>query len=635
MLAKLTLERFRGFRSMIVALKPITLVVGPNSSGKTSVLHAVRLASSALTLALDDPNNAPRIDGDHINVCQDLVLRDHTKLMRAGEWEEMFTSRSVAEGVEMLVSLEFDDSSPIQGIDVRLGYARNAVLKMSVDVRSKAISDTAAQFPPGSKYRQPAIREELLKIRPLAVLVPAFYGVVLDEEYRSGAVVNRLLEGGEQSRIVRNLVARLKPAAFASLNTFIKRTVGAELISATPSSEIDRVEQLIVRFKDWDGPLELASAGAGLVNLIALYAAMERYREEKSGGRSLIFLLDEPEAHLHPKLQGDLGVAMADLVGEFGAQLIMATHSIEMINRLGQRNDVALLHMDRAKSAAVPLTSEPEIIRELSAWCDLSPFASLNFLSSHKILFHEGPTDDDVLTRCAEVYFRSDDERLRSFRRWTFVELEGVSNAEAASVLAKVLTPKIFPSLRPGEKVLIVRALDSDAERPQEFSTRTPSAHIEETRVVWSRYSIESLFLDTECLVGWLSAVLSGTTIAETQLRTHVVEALAAADKDDSLQEEAMIARARAYRKQSLSADDANKKAFQDVGAAPGVWQHGRKRAAFVLKHLRASLAANLQNRVSGTIPKLLQVAPIERLGKLDVLVPEEIRNLLDLMTKA
>ena len=87
------------------------------------MLHAVRLASAALTLALDDPNNALRIDGDHINVCQDFVLRDHTKLMRAGEWEELFTSRSVAGGVEMIVSLDFDDSSPMQGIQAA-GEAR-------------------------------------------------------------------------------------------------------------------------------------------------------------------------------------------------------------------------------------------------------------------------------------------------------------------------------------------------------------------------------------------------------------------------------------------------------------------------------------------------------------------------------
>ncbi|XXX78615.1 AAA family ATPase [Sorangium sp. So ce134] len=635
MLTKLTLQGFRGFHDVTVALKPVTVIVGPNSSGKTSLLHATRLALTALGIALDNPTNSPRIDRGTILVCQNLVLRDHTRLMRVGEWEELFTSREVGEDIVIKILLEFDGNSPLEHLEVQLGYARNAVLKMSVYASSKGVLDAGALLPRKSKYRPQAIRDELRKAQPLAVLVPAFYGVTLDEEYRAGAVVNRMLEGGEQSRIVRNLVTRLKPAAFAGLNTFLKRTVGAELIQATSSADVDRVESLDVRFKDVNGPLELASAGAGLVNLIALYAAMERYREERIGGRSLVFLLDEPEAHLHPRLQGDIGVALADLAAEFGAQLMIATHSVEMINRLGQRDDTVLLHMDRAKSAARPLTSEAEIIRELGAWCDLSPFASLSFLSSRKVLFHEGPTDDEVLSRCAEAYFRSNDARLLLFRRWTFVELEGVSNADAARVLARTLTPKIFPALESGEKVAIVRVLDSDGERKAELATTSPAPHIQETRVVWSHYSIESLFLTPDCLVSWLGATLDGLLDASLDLGTLVTEALAAADVDETLQDGAIMNRARALRKEGVSAEEANKKAFSEVRQAPAVWQNGRERAGVVLKYIRDKLPTNLQNRVRGSIPKVLAAAPVEKLVKLDAAVPDEIRSLLDLMTKS
>jgi hypothetical protein len=291
--------------------------------------------------------------------------------------------------------------------------------------------------------------------------------------------------------------------------------------------------------------------------------------------------------------------------------------------------------MDRAKSAAVPLTSEAEIVRELGAWCDLTPFASLNFLSSRKILFHEGPTDDEILARCAEAYFRNDDARLRAFRRWTLVELEGVTNADAARVLAKTLTPKIFPSLQAGDKVSIIRVLDSDGQRPPEFSTSSPAPHIEEMRVVWSHYSIESLFLSPDCLAGWLAPALDAAVDIGFDLRAAVEEALAAADKDDALREDAIVARARAYRQEAMPTDDANKKALRDVRQTPGVYQHGRKRAAFVLKRLRDRLPANLQNRVRSTLPKVLEAAPVEKLGKLDTLVPEEIRKLLDWMAKS
>ena len=126
--------------------------------------------------------------------------------------------REVGEDIVIKIALDFDGSSPLERLEVQLGYARNAGLKMSVYASSKGVLDAGALQPRKSKYRPQAIRDELRKAQPLAVLVPAFYGVTLGEEYRAGAVVNQLLEGGEQSRIVRNLVTRLKPTAFAGLS---------------------------------------------------------------------------------------------------------------------------------------------------------------------------------------------------------------------------------------------------------------------------------------------------------------------------------------------------------------------------------------------------------------------------------
>ncbi len=632
MLTKLELSRFRGFRQIEVGLKPVTVVAGPNSSGKTSILHAVRLACAALAQVLDDETISPRVDGNTVRICSDLVIRDHTRLMRVGEWEEIFTSREVGESITMAITLGFDDASPIQKLQASLTYARNGLPKISMVAHSPAIADVVKDVAKKSKHRPQRIRDALRRFQPIAVLVPAFYGVILTEEYRSKAVASRLLEGGEQSRIVRNLVSRLDPPAFTRLNTFLRRTVSAELTWATPALEAENTERLEVRFRDWDGELELSSAGAGLVNLIALYAALERYRPERADNRTLIFLLDEPEAHLHPKLQGDIGLALAELTREFGAQVIAATHSIEMINRLGQRDDTVLLHMDRVKSSATPLTGEADIVRELSAWCDLSPFTTINFLASRRILFHEGPSDDEVLSRCASAYFRNDDARLRAFRRWTFVPLDGASNADASNILVKVLSSKVFPSLPKGDTVSVVRVLDRDFERKPGINTKSHQPHISETRVVWSRYSIESLFLSPECLAAWITPLLEG--VSETQIRTWVEEGIAAANKDQELEDKAFDGLAAVLRTQ-VQPKEVNPKARELARQEPEIWQQGRARAGAVLAYVRNKLPASMQNKVRSSIPGLLKATPIDKLGSLDVVVPEEIRRLLDLMTKA
>ncbi|MCH7603834.1 MAG: AAA family ATPase, partial [Planctomycetes bacterium] len=47
-ITKITLERFKKFKSISLDLKPFTLIMGENSSGKTSVLQALNLALTSL-----------------------------------------------------------------------------------------------------------------------------------------------------------------------------------------------------------------------------------------------------------------------------------------------------------------------------------------------------------------------------------------------------------------------------------------------------------------------------------------------------------------------------------------------------------------------------------------------------------
>ncbi len=53
MLKRLHFANFRGFKQFEATLEPVTAFLGPNSAGKTSALHAIRLACDAVTLALE------------------------------------------------------------------------------------------------------------------------------------------------------------------------------------------------------------------------------------------------------------------------------------------------------------------------------------------------------------------------------------------------------------------------------------------------------------------------------------------------------------------------------------------------------------------------------------------------------
>lgn len=630
MLRSVKLKNFRGFETLEVALSPVSVVVGPNSSGKTTVLHAISAAHRAYAQVLETPDAHPKVKQGRILVCDGEILQDHSRLVPLAIQEEIFRNGYVSEGVKTEIDLTFDESDPVRRLIVRLAYMRNKVLKLTVEVDCPAALAAVKTLPQKSKFRAARLLEELQRDQPIAVLVPAFYGVTLQEEYRSAPLVDEHLQEGQQSRIVRNLVARLSAPDLEELNSFLERTVGASIGERTSAADSERVHPLVVRFRDTNGELDLSAAGAGVVNLISLFAALKwRLR---TGRGTTVFLLDEPEAHLHPRLQGKLGEELATVVRSFSnAQFVAATHSIEMMNRLGRRDDAVLLAVDRTRGLSVALASESAIVDELSIWADLTPFTSLNFLASRRLLFHEGPSDARILTRAADVYFRNKPTSLAAFKRWTLVPLDGTGHVPGLSALRKVIQPKVFPGLDKGDPVRLVLVLDRDRLRAPGL-TRNVDAQVSSTEVVWSRHSIESLFLEPAILGQWIAASMPVGSTDEATLRKLIEQAIPVVDALAELNEAAVADLAPVLMRQGGRPGSHIKEAQETVRKEPAVWQKGRDRTRKILEQVRKSLPTKEQKHVRASLVDEMDEARIERLSNPDAAIPGELRALLDIM---
>ena len=642
MLTRIQVERFRGFETLDVGCGAVTAVVGKNSSGKTSVLQAVRTVRDALGLALGDADFRPQVLKDgRILLCKEQVVLEPTRLVPLADWRQIFKDGVVGEGVSLSVYLTFTPADSVQAIDFRLHFGRNSQLKMTLLVHSKVVAEAAAPVSRQTEHRVQRLREELAKVTPIVFFAPAFYGVTRVEEYRTQPLVDRLLDGGDESHIVRNLVARLDAQQLARMNGFLRRAIGAEVVQRTAAADAEQRSNLVVTYRDQNGELELSSAGTGLVGLIALFATMERVRGERTRAenRPVILLLDEPEAHLHPRLQGNVGNELAKLAGEFNVQLLLATHSVEMVNRLGRRDETVLLSVDwAAPQSAVALRSESEALAALEEFCDLSPFASLSFLASRRILFYEGPSDLKVLEACARVYFRSDDERLQRFQQYTRIPLEGVGNAPVSKLLEKILTPSLFPSVDARRPVRAAVALDRDFSRDAKAAqVRSVAPHFQAINAVWSRHCIESLFLDPLCLVAWLEPHVG---LPAAELRPFVEKAVQVADRDQGLEDTAFDGRYAVHRRSDGEGKMATEKRARDVTreevrANPATWQPGKKRASFILARVREALPKEARKGLRGSLIDILVATAPDAAGDVTVLVPGEVRAFLDLMVAA
>lgn len=642
MLKRVELHNFRGFAELATDLSPVTVVIGPNSSGKTTLLHAVRIATQLLEKVL--PQSTPRIehtDGapwvqSWIHVTSELLL-DHTELLPLADWRSLFRDNVVGEGVFLRVRLLFDVTDAIEQLTVTLHCARNSQLRLAVGVRAPKLLELVGGLPKHPKrVVTDRLREHLQASMPRAVLVPSFYGVVRQEEYRTQAVVDRLLGAGDQSHIVRNLVTRLRSDEIDRLDRFLNQALGAKLVARTAISEVERCLTLDVGFRDNNGLLELSAAGAGLINLIALFAALERHGNE-ARDRSLVYLLDEPEAHLHPRLQGEMAQWVSTLVvKQFGAQVIMATHAVEIINRLAMRDDAVLLRVDRSSPTATVLRGQPEIVAELDSWADMTPFSAINFLASRRVLFHEGKTDARIIRRCAELRYRTALRNKDRFDAWTFAGLEGSGNQGMAKVLLNLIE-RVAPAMASAtEPLRVVTVLDRDHHRtPGMSEEKTKGAAVART-LVWNRHSIESLFLTPAILGEWLRAWLDEHSPADLEHR--IEDALAAADRDEGLNHEAQGQLQVALLRHGGSRSEheivrAFREADRLLREDPAMWQRGKDRARFVLSRIREGLGHEASRHMPTELSNLLDGVDTNHFGMTEPAIPPEIRTLLDFMT--
>lgn len=646
MLSRVQIENFRGLRALDADFDATTVLLGPNSSGKTSILHAIRLATELVDVLLRDEGTRLAADvasdGRRRLKLGETIITDHGSLLPIPDWRALFVDRITDHPI--CIRLEFDTrpiGHEITAVEVRLARYANDQLKATAFVDSDELHAQLDVRRISAQLRARSI-EHVTRHLPRAVLVPPFYGAIRDEEYRVRAVVDRLLGGGDQSHVVRNLVVRLDRQQLERLDSFLKDTVGARIRYRTSPDDIEATSSLVVRYSDSNGELELSTAGAGLVNLVSLFASLSRW-EQASRERALIIMLDEPEAHLHPRLQAESAERLSRLVtDDFGAQLVAATHSVDIINRLGERG-ARLLRVERsAEPSVLAIAGHSELMSELSEWTDLTPFTAINFLAARRVVFVEGPHDKRALERLAAAYFRSNPRDREGFDRWTMVPLGSVTRAPSVRLLTHLLqTDAIVARARDGAfKAVTVTDPDASVEREPGIAQVDASSPVEAWQCVWPGYSIETLLTQPAILAEWLNAYAEG---GYSDAASHAELAARAADADDTLNDEARDRRAVALMRAARAEDerrgnsdqgikDALAQAREDVRRDPARWQKGKDRAAVVLGWIKAHAPTEVAGHLPSNILELIRQTDLNRLPSPTRAVPPAVRDLFALL---
>lgn len=308
------LRNFKGLRDYRVTLRGMNVLVGPNNAGKSTILDALRLLGPALRHAKRRNPKSFVEDGKPMFGWEVPVTTIPIRLTNihmisgGGDVEETSATFTLSDGSTMILLLK-DSSRCI----------------FTVEVNGPRVS-TAATFK--SRF-------------PIDVFAFPTLGPLEDEEdYLTDLYVERVTGGRLSHRIFRNLWYR-QSALFPKFKDTVEATWPGIAITAPELAGL-APGQLMMFFSESRRDREISWAGYGFQVWLQLLTHLI------TSEQATTLVVDEPEIYLHPDLQRRL----FELLRATGKQIVLATHSAEIVND-AERDDVVLVNRGRQSAKRI------------------------------------------------------------------------------------------------------------------------------------------------------------------------------------------------------------------------------------------------------------------------------------------
>lgn len=290
MITNIGLENFKCFRKLEVNPRLITVFIGPNGTGKSSVLQALALLKQSVS------EGRLNLKGRLVNLPGfGHILADFVEPTRA----------------------------------LRLGFSAqrspNSMGLVAVQQRGDVVYEIESSKNVGLKIikREPAgIPERILsqmKVVPAARgFVQPFYDLG-DQKVDDISLLNGLSE--QEQEAATNLAYGHE--FLPKLSDMLKRVTGMGLNAPVVPPRVVEVQSVAQNRR-----VNIVLEGFGHNALVLL---LERFL---STPKNATLLIEEPEIHLHPRAQAELASLLAEEAKAENKQIIMTTHSEHILNRL-------------------------------------------------------------------------------------------------------------------------------------------------------------------------------------------------------------------------------------------------------------------------------------------------------------
>ena len=423
-LSHLTIRNFRSCKKTEVKFQPgVTLLAGENNAGKSNIVDAIRLGLDPLS----------------------------------GRATRYFEADDLTEDAAgpIDIALEFKDATDFQkalfinGLDLKTGtiqYQTSYLPPTQEIPRGKRVRTAGEPRGADSDFEARA-KINCVYVEPLR---DAKYQLASGNGRRLGTILNALLSEEEKRDFEQNAKDAFDKLSSEGPISTVSGTIQSHLAALTDpirsqTVEVDfetpKLEKLAraLRMKMAEkgiDPRDLDSSGLGYANLLFLSTVLLELSVVRESELTIL-LIEEPEAHLHPQLQGVLlDFLYSAAKGEFDVttgvnirgrlQVIATTHSPSIASAVGV-NDIVIVKSDNESGThALDLQSvdfgtgreRDHSIRKINQYLDAT---RSGLLFARRVILVEGISEAVLLPAIAERFLDNESERLRKFKACTTI----------------------------------------------------------------------------------------------------------------------------------------------------------------------------------------------------------------------
>lgn len=459
MLTEVVLENFKCFSRHTIPLRPLTVIVGRNNAGKSTIVEALRLVSLV----------ANRLD--------------HLPVREVPGWLDIpSVNRGVAPSLE---NQDFDFSNvfhrygdPPAKITAKFTTNVSVVIYVGGPERLHAVIRDAHRSVVISKGQARRLG------MPSVGILPQISPLSASETILAPSYVRRAMSSTLASLHFRNQLNLLYEEDFREFKRISEDTWPGLEVRELRGHGGEQGAGLELMLRNDDFVAEVGLMGHGLQMWLQTMWFLARCRAFDT------VILDEPDVYMHADLQRRL----IRFLRHRHPQVIVATHSVEIMSEVDAEN---ILVVDRDRRQAQFTTDIPQVQQVVDQIGGIHNLQLARLWGTRRCLFVEGD-DLGLLKQFQNILFPRSADPIDAVPNLSVGGWGGWSYAVGSSMLLRTAV---------GQEIRSYCIFDSDFHTPNQIAQRKAEAGSKDIYLhIWERKEIENYLLVPEAILRSMGA---------------------------------------------------------------------------------------------------------------------------------